>query len=227
MAAGKLTQAQADRIKQHVRSEAGEPGFLAHPRLGLPRSTARVRRPSAARVRSGRTRPRRPDRRGRGLPRSNPAAAVRSARRRQIAGPGRHCAREIGQRAEGGDAGRVRARLDQAVSSKLITAAQEQQILTRLPARLDAEINRAGFRPPSAAISSTAPDGFPDGVSAAPGAARGSRPRSARRLADAAAARSRRSGSAAPRRSRPCILILEPGSPRSSEARSYGPLIHF
>jgi hypothetical protein len=39
----------------------------------------------------------------------------------------------------------IHARLDQAVTSKLITAAQEQQFLSRLPARLDAEINGSGF----------------------------------------------------------------------------------
>jgi hypothetical protein len=160
VAAGKLTQAQADRIKQHVKSEAGEPGFFAHPGLrfrGLQRGFAGPPPPgfgaggpghggriAAAAGYLGLT----PGQLFDQLAGGKSLAQVASARGKSVSG------------LKAAMLAAVRARLDKAVSSKLITAAQEQQILTRLPARLDAEINRAGFRLPRGHLFH-GPNGFP------------------------------------------------------------------
>jgi hypothetical protein len=145
VAAGKLTKAQADKIKQRAQTGAGLP--FGGPRLGLhglahgfalrppglgqagPGHGGRL---DAAATYLGLT----PQNLFKQLAGGKSLAQIASARGKSVSG------------LKAAMLAAIHARLDKAVSAKLITAAQEQQMLTRVPARLDAEISRAGFRFP-------------------------------------------------------------------------------
>jgi hypothetical protein len=151
VAAGKLTQAQADKIKQRVQQGGGGPGWFGRPRLGF-RGMQRgflIPGPGAAG----------PGALGPGAPgpghagRFSAAAGYLGLSRKQLfdqlaAGKSlAQIAQARGKPVSGLKSAMlaaIHARLDKAVASKLITAAQEQQFLSRLPARLDAEINGSG-----------------------------------------------------------------------------------
>jgi hypothetical protein len=168
VAAGKLTQAQADMIKKHVKSEPGEPGFFAHPGFGFHGLHRGFALPAPGFGAAG------PGHGGRIDAAATYLGITRQQLLDQLAGGKSlaQIAKGRGKSASGLKAAMLAAihtRLDRAVSSKLITAAQEQQILSRLPARLDAEINQAGFRPPRRGFLFRGPGGRlfhgPDGRS--------------------------------------------------------------
>ncbi|MGI8863166.1 MAG: hypothetical protein ACR2JH_02005 [Solirubrobacteraceae bacterium] len=137
VAAGKLTQAQADKIKQRVQRRGGAPGWFGRPRLGfrgmehgfLAPGPGRGGRFKAAAGYLGLSRKQLFDQ----LAGGKSLAQVAQARGKSVSG------------LKSAMLAAIHARLDRAVTSKLTTAAQEQQFLSRLPARLDAEINRSGF----------------------------------------------------------------------------------
>lgn len=147
--AGKLTQAQADEIKQRVKSGPGAPGFFPHPQLGFRGLQRGFATPGPGFGPGG---PAGPGGLGPGS-RIGAAASYLGLTEQQLfkqLAAGKSLA-ELAQ-ARGKSLGglqaamlaAIHARLDKAVSAKLLTAAQEQQLLARLPARLDAEINENG-----------------------------------------------------------------------------------
>ena len=162
VAAGKLTQAQADKIKQRVQQGGGGPGWFGRPRLGFRGMQRGFMAPGPGAVGPRGLAPGAVGPGGPGLvaPGPGPGGRFKAAAGYlglspqqlfgQLAG-GKSLAQVAqarGKSVSGLKAAMlasIHARLDKAVASKLITAAQEQQFLSRLPARLDAEINRSGF----------------------------------------------------------------------------------
>jgi hypothetical protein len=156
VAAGKLTQAQADKIKQRVQQGGGGPGWFGRPRLGFRGMRRGFLIPGPGAAGPGAVGPRAV---GPGAPgpghagRLSAAAGYLGLSRKQLfdqiaAGKSlAQIAQARGKSVSGLKSAMlaaIHARLDKAVASKLITAAQEQQFLSRLPARLDAEINGSG-----------------------------------------------------------------------------------
>lgn len=148
VAAGRLTQAQADAIKQRVLRSGRVPfgmlrfvgpgGFALHaprlfgPRLlgarhGLVRAAASYLGVAAPQLRKQ-------------LASGKSLYAIAHARGKSVSG------------LKAAMTAAVRSRLDRMVAGKLITSTREQQILSRLSTRLDREINRKGLfrRPPGA-----------------------------------------------------------------------------
>ncbi len=124
VAAGKLTQTQADRIKQRVQNGA-TPWLLG--RLGH-RAGRGARLSVAAQYL--------------GLSRQQLVTQLRAGKSLAQIAPAQ------GKTVAGLNAAMLAAaktRLDKAVSTGRITAAQEQQRLARLPAQLDRLINRSGL----------------------------------------------------------------------------------
>jgi hypothetical protein len=124
VAAGRLTQAQANALKQHIQQGNGAPFFGAH---GFRHRGVRGAAAVAGYLGLSRTTLRRELQSGKSL--AQIAAST----------PGKSVA---GLKAAIVAAGK--ARLEQAVSSGRITAAQEQQWLAALPARIDALLQRTG-----------------------------------------------------------------------------------
>ncbi len=170
VAAGKLTKAEADKIKQRAQTAPGLP--FGGPRLGLrglahgfalrapgwgPGGPGHGGRLGAAARYLGLT----PQNLFKQLASGKSLAQIASARGKSVSG------------LKATMLAAIQARLDKAVSAKLITAAQEKQLLTRLPARLDAEINRTGFRFPHRGFGFHGPDGRagigPGGPAGGPG----------------------------------------------------------
>jgi len=141
VAAGKLTQAQANTIKQRIQQTGGPPfglgglGHLGAPRLyhlpGHPFLGVHEGRLAAAGEYLGLTET--------GLAKQLAAgkslAQIANARGKSVSG----------LKAVMTDA--VKGRLDKAVAAKLLTSAREQQILSRLSSVLDAQIDSKGFAP--------------------------------------------------------------------------------
>ncbi len=146
--AGRLTPTQADMIKKHAQSEAAGPEFFPPLGLGLGRLQRGFAAPPAGFGAAGAAGPAHGGR-------VNAAATYLGLSEQQLfdqlAG-GKSLAQIAAARAKtvsglkAAMLSAIHTRLDRAVSLKLITAAHEQQILARLPARLDAEINQAGPR---------------------------------------------------------------------------------
>jgi AraC-like DNA-binding protein len=141
VAAGKLTQAEANAIKQRAQQKGGAQlgfGGLRHfgapPQLGLPGhpfpGTHEGRFAAAAKY-LGLTE----TELAKQLAAGKSLAQIASARGKSVSG----------LKAAMTDA--VKARLDKAVAAKVLTRAQEQQILGRLSSLLDAQINGKGFAP--------------------------------------------------------------------------------
>jgi len=157
VAAGKLTQAQADKIKQRVQQGGGGPGWFGRPRLGFRGMQHGFLVPGPGAGGPGALAPGAPPPGGPGPGRGGrfkAAAGYLGLTQKQLfdqlaAGKSLAQVAQAGGKSVGGlkaaMLAAIRARLDKAVASKLITAAQEQQFLSRLPSRLDAEINRSGF----------------------------------------------------------------------------------
>lgn len=146
VAAGRLTQAEANRIRQRVQSGGFVPGafgggwrlqrrFLPPPGVLVPGPGAPgpgvvvPGRFAAAATYLGMTRQRLLAQ----LAAGKSLAQLAQARGKSVSG------------LKSAMLAAVKARLDKAVSAKLITAAQEQQVLAKLPSRLSAEINRKGL----------------------------------------------------------------------------------
>jgi AraC-like DNA-binding protein len=141
VAAGKLTQAQANAIKQRGQQKGGaQLGFGGLPHVGAPRQFSLPghrfpgvhagRVPAAAKY-LGLTE----TQLAKQLAAGKSLAQIASARGKSASG----------LKAAMTDA--VKARLDKAVSAKVLTSAQEQQILSRLSSMLDAQISSKGFAP--------------------------------------------------------------------------------
>ena len=145
VAAGKLTQAQASAIKQSVQLNGGAPlgfgglGLLKGPRFFggpppfAPDAGGRLRlfgagRLSAAAKYLGISEVQLSDQ----LASGKSLAQIVASRGKSVAG------------LKSAMIAAAKAKLDQAVTGKLITSAQEQQILSRLSSRLDTEINDTG-----------------------------------------------------------------------------------
>jgi len=141
VAAGRLTQAQANAIKQRIQQKGGLPFGFGGPRhLGAPRQFrfpghpflgAHEGRVAAAAKYLGLTEAQLANQ----LAAGKSLAQIARARGKSVSG----------LKAAMTDA--VKARLDKAVSAKLLTSAQKQQILGRLSSVLDAQINSKGFAP--------------------------------------------------------------------------------
>jgi hypothetical protein len=159
VAAGKLTQAEADRIKQRVQRHGFVPGFFGGPRRGfLHRFGARGFFPGAPGGAPGARGffPGAPGSPGPGGPgpdgpgRLAAAAKYLSLTRDQLlhqllAGKSLAQVAQAHGKSVGGlesaMQAAIKARLDEAVKAKEITPAQESRFLAGLPARLKAEIN--------------------------------------------------------------------------------------
>jgi AraC-like DNA-binding protein len=132
VAAGKITQAQANAIKQHVQRKGVPPLGLLHP--GLFESPRHLLLPgphgklAAAAKYLGLSE----QQLFRQLGSGKSLAQIASARGKSVSGLKDAMAAEI------------RARLDKAVAGKLLTSAQEQKILSSLSSILDTQINRKG-----------------------------------------------------------------------------------
>jgi hypothetical protein len=128
VAAGKLTQAQADRIKQRVQQDGARPWLLAR---AWHRHGHGARLTAAAQYL--------------GLSRQQLVAQLRAGKSLAQIAPAQ------GKTVAGLNAAMLvaaKARLDTAVARGRITAAQEQQMLAKLPTRLDRLINRTGLPTP-------------------------------------------------------------------------------
>lgn len=128
VAAGKLTQAQATAIKQREQQAGAGPRerfWFGHRRGGPPLPVPGFRRLAAAARYLGVSESQLADELGAG----KTLAQVAKARSKSI--PGLEAAMSTA----------VRSRLDKALAQRLITSAQEQQILGRLKQRLADEIN--------------------------------------------------------------------------------------
>jgi hypothetical protein len=157
VAAGKLTQAQADKIKQRVQQGGGGPGWFGRPRLGFRGMQRGFLVPGPGAVGPGAVGPGAPGPEGPGPGHAGRLSAVAGylgLSRKQLfdqlaAGKSlAQIAQARGKSVSGLKSAMLaaaRVKLDKAVASKLITAAQEQQFLSGLPARLDAEINGSGL----------------------------------------------------------------------------------
>ncbi len=141
VAAGKLTQAQANAIKQRIQQRGGASfGFGGLQRFGAgkvipfpggPLPGAHGGRLSAAAKYLGLSESQLANQ----LASGKSLAQIASSRGKSVSG------------LKAAMTAAVKARLDKAVSAKLLTSAQEQQILGRLPAALDAQINGKGLTP--------------------------------------------------------------------------------
>ena len=130
VAAGKLTQAQANAIKQRVQQKGGTPfGFGGARRFGGPRQFGVPGHPFLGGVHEGRF---------------AAAAKYLGLSETQLAGQ-LAAGKSLAQIASAH--GKSVSGLDKAVSAKLLTSAQEQQILSRLSSVLDKRINSKGFAP--------------------------------------------------------------------------------
>ena len=137
--AGKLTQAQADAIKQHVQKDGVVPFGSGAPMLrgggirpfkGAP-GFAHGGRLSAAAGYLGISEARLLDQ----LQAGKSLAQVASSQGKSVSG------------LKAAMTAAIKARLDKAVAAKMLSSAQEQQILSGVSSRLDAEINGKGFGP--------------------------------------------------------------------------------
>lgn len=163
VAAGKLTQAQANAIKQRIQQQAGAPLgplFFAVPGAGAAGVPGLHGWGHLYGQRGGgSTAPKLPAPRLLGHPGRGPLAAAASylgLTAQQLVkelGGGKSLAQIATQRGkttaglkQAMIAG-IKARLDQAVAAKMLTSAQEQKLLSRLSTRVDSLINRAGLRP--------------------------------------------------------------------------------
>lgn len=142
VAAGRITQAQANALKQDIQQRGGAPlgfggmhrrhggprmfGPAGHPPLGAPGG-----RVSAAASYLGLSESQLFDQ----LSQGKSLAQIAAAQKKPISG----------LKSAISDA--IKARLDKAVAAKWLTSAQEQKILSGLPSILDAQINRKGFEP--------------------------------------------------------------------------------
>jgi AraC-like DNA-binding protein len=141
VAAGKLTQAQANAIKQRAQYKGGAPfGFAGPRRFGAPRlfgvpghafPGVHEGRFAAAAKYLGLTETQLANQ----IAAGKSLAQIATARGKSVSG------------LKAAMTGAVKARLDKAVSAKLLTSAQEQQILSRLSSVLDAQISGKGFAP--------------------------------------------------------------------------------
>jgi AraC-like DNA-binding protein len=141
VAAGRLTQAQANAIKQRVQQKGGAPlGFGGPRHFGAPRPFGVPGHPflgvhegrlAAAAKYLGLTEAQL----AKQLAAGKSLAQIASTRGKTVSG----------LKAAMTDA--VKARLDKAVSAKLLTSPQEQKLLSRLSSVLDAQINSKGFAP--------------------------------------------------------------------------------
>jgi hypothetical protein len=137
--AGRLTQAQADQIRQRAQQSGnvpfGGPGgghFWGGPGPGGPGAPGGRGGPLAAAANYlGLT----PAQLGDQLAAGKSLAQVASAKQKSVSG-----LKDAITKAE-------RVRLEEAVTAKVLTSSQEQQILSRLSARLDELINRTGLGP--------------------------------------------------------------------------------
>jgi AraC-like DNA-binding protein len=145
VAAGKLTQAQANAIKQRIQQKGGAPfGFGPLKRFGAPGLMAP--RPFPFRgpiigVPGGRF-----DAAAKYLGLSEAQLAKQLASGKSLA----QIANARGKSVSGlksAMTAAVKARLDKAVTAKLLTSAQEQKLLSDLSSVLDAQINNKGFAP--------------------------------------------------------------------------------
>ena len=139
---GKLTQAQADQLKQRIQQRGAAPfaapffgpRFFGHGGFGGPGGGPGVRFGGvlgAAASYLGLSPAQLRDQ----LASGKSLAQVASAQHKSTSGLKAAITAE------------ARSRLDRAVSAKLLTSAQEQQILTRLQAHLDSLVNQAGIGP--------------------------------------------------------------------------------
>jgi AraC-like DNA-binding protein len=141
VAAGKLTQAQANAIKRRVPQKGGPPfGFGGARRFGAPRlfggpghpfPGAHEGRFAAAAKYLGLTEAQL----AKQLAAGKSLAQIASARGKSVSG------------LKAAMTAAVKARLDKTAAAKMLTSAQEQQILSRLSSVLDAQINDKGFAP--------------------------------------------------------------------------------
>jgi hypothetical protein len=152
VAAGRLTQAQADAIKQRMQQKGGAVPFGLH-RFGGPRFFGG---PGGPRFFGGPGGPGAPAHPFPGAPggRFSAAAKYLGLSDQQLLkelSSGKSLAQIAtarGKSVQGlKDAmtAAIRARLDAAVKAKFLTSAQEQKILGRLPAVVNAQVNRRGF----------------------------------------------------------------------------------
>ena len=139
VAAGKITQAQANAIRQHMQQRGGAPlGFGGRHRFGGPRPFGAPGHP-ALHARGGRVSA---AANYLGLTESQLLAQLASGK--SLA----QIAKARGKSVSGLQAAMsaaVKARLDKAVASKMLTSSQEQQLLKRMPSLLNAQINRRGY----------------------------------------------------------------------------------
>ena len=169
VAAGKLTQAQANALKQHLQQNGGSP-FLLPGGPGFPGGRGLFRAPGFFG--------------GHADAQDDPIAAaakylgVSETQLFNQVEAGKslaQIAKSQGKAASGlKDAmvASIKARLDKAVAAKLLTGAQEQQMLTELSARLDQRINDAGSGPMQGAARGFFHSGSDPAVPGAPRAFR-------------------------------------------------------
>jgi AraC-like DNA-binding protein len=141
VAAGKLTQAQANAIKQRIQQTGAAPfGFGGMRHFGAPRLFSVPGHPflgvhegrfAAAAKYLGLTETQLANE----LSAGKSLAQIASARGKSVSG------------LKATMTAAVKARLDKAVAAKMLTSGQEQQILSRLSPMLDAQINNKGFAP--------------------------------------------------------------------------------
>lgn len=135
--AGRLTQAQADQIRQRAQQSGnvpfgpGGPDGPGHGHFFGGRGGPRFGPVAAAATYLGLTPAQLRDQ----LMAGKSLAQVASAKSKSVSG-----LKDAITKAE-------RAELDKALSAKMLTSAQEQQVLSRLSARLDKLINRKGLGP--------------------------------------------------------------------------------
>jgi hypothetical protein len=155
VASGKLTQAQANALKQRALRRGGLPSFGAPrafgprsfgvpPPLGAPRALGRPRFFGGPRFFG----------RGAGVvPAASKYLGLSPIQLLDKLGSGKslaQIAQAQGKTVAGLKAGMTaaeRAQLDKARAAKVITSAQEQKLLSRLSTRLDRQINRSGRAP--------------------------------------------------------------------------------
>jgi hypothetical protein len=124
--AGKLTQAQANELKQRIQQHGGPPfGFFGPHQFGFKRGGGPLM-PAATYL--GLT----PAQLAEQLSQGKSLAQIAQSKGKSVAG----LKTEL--------VAAERAHLDQALKNKMITAAEEQQILSRQSSRLDELINRKG-----------------------------------------------------------------------------------
>lgn len=144
VAAGKLTQAQADQIKQRVRQHGGGPlgghffapgGFGGGRSFGL-KGPGNIGRPF-----------------GGGLDAAASYLGLTPRALRDELGAGKSLAQVASARHKSASGlkdailAAIRTGLDKAVAAKQITSTEEQQIVSRLSARVDGLLNQSGFMP--------------------------------------------------------------------------------